>query len=231
MTSSESLPVLAEIYGKRQFFSVQATTGECVMGWVLTADDLVIEIPDATGAIGTEVLHGGTVPGILVGLGAGPTPTPAQDMAAAVPNKQELQVLIRNASRLGGVLSRHRNFNSHFNSHKKLLENALNTSYSHDRAGEDAFLQDLGKLIAYKKLTPVGIVTLGKNQRMAFAYQGFVNTTPLTAVVFPSGEWNTLLMSYKGKASGFFYQMKFAGNFPFPFMSLNASGGFNRQFL
>ncbi len=201
------------------------------MGWVLTADDQLIEVAGAAGVIGGEVSHGGSIPGILVGIGAGASPTPEQDMAAHVPNNAELQQLIRNATNLGSRLSRHRNFATHFSSHKKILEVALGTSYAKDRAGEDAFLRDLGKLIIEGKLKPVGIVTLGKNQPMAFAYQGRVGVAQMTAVVFPSGKWNTLLTSGAGKAAGFFYQMRFDANFPFPFMAPNSSGGSARQFL
>ncbi len=201
------------------------------MGWVLTADDQLIEVPGASARIGEEVLHGGLVPGILVGRGGGPTTAPAQDLAALVPNRAELQELIRNARQLGRGLTRHRKFAEHFHSHKGLLERALGKTYSKDRTGEDAFLKDLGDLIVTAKLNPVGIVTLAKNQRMAFAYQGRVNISNLTAVVFPSGEWNTLLTSNIGRASRFFYQMRFDSRFPFPFMALNARGGLARQFL
>jgi len=200
------------------------------MSWVLTADDRIIEVSKG-GVIGSEVNHVGTVPGIRVGRGAGPNPTPAQDMVAFVPNAAELRELINHVRRVGSALSRHHNFAAHFTRHKRLLERALGTTYANDPSGEEMFLKDLGDLIATNKLSPVGIVTLGKNQRMAFAYQGRVGAVDLTAVVFPSGQWNTLLASGQGKASGFFYQMRFNCNFPFPFLALNSSGGHGRVFL
>lgn len=200
------------------------------MGWVLTADDRLIEV-SASGMIGSEVRQAGSVPGILVGRGAGANPTPAQDMAAFVPNTAELSELINNVRRVGSRLTRHPNFANHFTRHKRLLEQAMGTKYANDPGGQDKFLRDLGDLIATNKLSPVGIVTLGKNQPMAFAYRGRVGTADLTAVVFPSGQWNTLLTSGQGKASGFFYQMRFDGNFPFPFMAPNSGGGHARVFL
>ncbi|MCA9069264.1 MAG: hypothetical protein KDA84_10095 [Planctomycetaceae bacterium] len=200
------------------------------MSWVLTADDHLIEIPGG-GQLGSEVGHGGTVPGIVVGRGAGPNPTPEQDMAAFAPNGAELNELKLHAKRIGSSLSKHRNFASHFASHRGLLERALNKKYQNDMAGQDAFLKDLGQQIALGKLKPVGIVTLGKGQPMAYAFKGLVGAVDLTAVVFPSGQWNTLLSSGQGKASGFFYQMEFDARFPFPFLMANSSGGYSRRFL
>lgn len=200
------------------------------MGWVLTADDQLIEVSTATGRpVGTLVQHGGTVPGILVGKGGGGTPQ--EDVDAMVPNNAELREMVQFAKKLGNKLSKHSNFARHFNAHKGLLEKALGTTYPKGRNGETAFLKDLGALISNGKLTAVGIVTLGKNQPMAFAFQGRIGTTALTAIVFPNGQWNTLLKSDQGKASGFFYQMRFDANFPFPFLGRNSSGGMSRRYL
>jgi len=87
-----------------------------MMGWVLTADDHLIEVSTARGRpVGSLIQHGGTVPGIVVGKGGGGTPQKYMD--AMVHNNVEpremvqfgaftapLGALMSPEDRLGGAL-------------------------------------------------------------------------------------------------------------------------------
>jgi len=212
------------------------------MAWVLLADDHLVELPN-TGPVvairvGDEVpahlahgAGGGGQPGIVVGRGAGPGATPAQDEAAFPPTQPELAEIIRFARDLGSRLTRGVNFAAHFRDHKHLLERATGRTYPANPIGEADFLRELGHLLAAGTLRPVGIATINRGAPMAYVYQGQPGPVALTALVRPSGEWITLLASGTGRDLALQYQMRFDGAFPFPFLQLRPHGGFGREWL
>jgi len=213
------------------------------MPWVLLANDRIIEI-ESSGTLsllrlGDEVpaveLHGpqntgDQRPGILIGYGLNAGLTP-QEQSELPPNRLELDELISNVRARGSGLMRGPHFADHYDRHRNLLEAALGRVYPLTTQGEDAFLSDLGQLITDDVLKPIGIATINRGQPMVYIYTATVGSTPLTAVVRPCGEWNTLLRAGTGRDLGLQFQMRFDANFPFPFMQQRSTGGFRRNWL
>lgn len=211
------------------------------MAWVLAADDQLIELPDSPAVsglgIGQEIpVHvlyppahvAGRHPGILVGRGPGPNPTPQQDQAAFPPTAQELAQIIAYARGLGGQLMRGPHFASHFRNHRNLLERTTGRTYQVGMPDEADFLRDLGRLITTGALAPIGIATLNLGSPMTYIFQGQPGPVLLTCVVRPSGEWVTLLGGTGSMVAALQFQMRFDRAFPFPFLQLRQHGGMGR---
>ena len=210
------------------------------MAWVLTANDRLIELPDAAPllalAIGQEVpvhivfgpaIAAGQLPGILVGRGPGPKPTPERDQAAYPPTLPELSEIVTYARGLGGHLAPGPHFGDHFRAHRNLMERTTGQTYPVG-PGEAAFLHDLGRLITTGALAPLGIATINRGAPMTYIFQGQPGPVMLTCVVRPNGEWVTLLGGAGSMASALQFQMRFDRVFPFPFLQLRPHGGMGR---
>ena len=170
-------------------------------------------------------------PGILVGRGAGPGATPAQDEAAFPPTRPELDEIIRFARDLGNRLARASTSPATFAITSTCWSGRQAGRIRLNPIGEADFLRELGELLVAARCGPWALRRSTAALPMAYVYQGQPGPVALTALVRPSGEWITLLASGIGRDLALQYQMRFDAAFPFPFLQARPTGGFGRGWL